>query len=178
MSIPWESDASPPVSYGVSTLRHTQSPYDCGHHCIIYIHHHLPSHPLLQSLSALQRIQEQIARRRNKSRRNPLVARLVYLPLLSLDKSIRMVLTPLARATEMSNVASPLLLPADKSSSASSIHSASPPWTASYPPPLRKNSTGSFSKLSDFRLDPEAEDEEEGNGVEGVRHVVLSVDAQ
>lgn len=89
-----------------------------------------------------------------------------------------MVLTPLARATEMSNVASPLLLPADRRGSSSSIHSDSPTWNASYPPPLRKNSTGSFSKLSDFRLDPEADDEEEGNGVEGVRHVVLSVDAQ
>jgi len=91
---------------------------------------------------------------------------------------IRMVLTPLARATEMSNVASPLLLPVNRRGSASSIHSDSPTWNASYPPPLRKNSTGSFSKLSDFRLDPEEDTEEEGNGVDGVRHVMLSVDAQ
>lgn len=87
-----------------------------------------------------------------------------------------MVLTPLARAAEMSNTASPLLLP--RTGSASSIHSDSPVWNASYPPPLRKNSTGSFSKLSDFRLDAEENEEEEGNGVDGVRHVVLSVDAQ
>jgi len=89
-----------------------------------------------------------------------------------------MVLTPVARATEMAPVASPLILPVDRANSISSATSGSPPWTASYPPPLRKNSTGSFSKLSDFRLDPEGDDGEEGNGVEGVRHVVLSVDAQ
>jgi hypothetical protein len=94
------------------------------------------------------------------------------------NPEIRMVLTPLARATEMAPVASPLILPVDRSNSSVSSAANSPPWSASYPPPLRKNSTGSFSKLSDFRLDPEGDDEEEGNGVEGVRHVVLSVDAQ
>lgn len=89
-----------------------------------------------------------------------------------------MVLTPHYGPTEANGALSPLILPVDRSSSSSSVHSASPPWTASYPPPLRKNSTGSFSKLSDFRLDPEADEEEEGNGVDGVRHVGLSVDAQ
>ena len=92
-----------------------------------------------------------------------------------------MVLTPNYGPTDMSGTLSPLILPVDRSSSASSVHSASPPWTASsgLPPPLRKSSTGSFSKLSDFRLDPEAADEEVvGNGVDGVRHVDLSVDAQ
>lgn len=89
-----------------------------------------------------------------------------------------MVLTPNYGPTEITSTLSPLLLPVDRSSSASSVHSASPPWSASGPPPLRKSSTGSFSKLSDFRLDPEAEDEDVGNGVEGVRHVDLSVDAQ
>jgi hypothetical protein len=109
--------------------------------------------------------------------RSPTVKRLSPSHLCA--KHIRMVLTPVVRATELLSVSSPLILPVDRSSSASSsVHSASPPWTASYPPPLRKNSTGSFSKLSDFRLDPEPEEEEEGNGVEGVRHVGLSVDAQ
>lgn len=93
-----------------------------------------------------------------------------------------MVLTPNYGPTDITGTAgtlSPLLLPVDRASSASSVHSASPPWTAaSVPPPLRKSSTGSFSKLSDFKLDPEAEDEEVGNGVDGVRHVDLSVDAQ
>jgi hypothetical protein len=42
---------------------------------------------------------------------------------------------------------------------------------------LRKASTSSFSKLSELKLDPDAEDEPEGNGVEGVRHVELSVNA-
>lgn len=50
-------------------------------------------------------------------------------------------------------------------------------------PPLRKTSTGSFSKLSDFRLDgpvtPEEEEHElDGSGVKGVRFVELSVDAR
>lgn len=90
-----------------------------------------------------------------------------------------MVLTPNYGPTDITGTLSPLLLPVDRSSSASSVHSASPPWTAaSGPPPLRKSSTGSFSKLSDFRLDPEADEGEVGNGVDGVRHVDLSVDAQ
>jgi hypothetical protein len=39
---------------------------------------------------------------------------------------------------------------------------------------LRRSSTGNYSQLSDFHLDP-YEDKPEGNGVSGVRHVELSV---
>ena len=61
--------------------------------------------------------------------------------------------------------------------------------SSSLPPPLRKQSTGSFSRLEDFRLDgPPSPDEDEleveegseavkGSGVKGVRHVELAIDA-
>ena len=71
-----------------------------------------------------------------------------------------MVLTPNHLPLDPSGSLSPLVLP-----------------TKGYPlpPPLRKSSTGSFSKLSEFHLDDGVDGAE--NGVEGVRHVELSVDA-
>jgi hypothetical protein len=82
-----------------------------------------------------------------------------------------MVLTPNHLPLDPSGPLSPLILPTNGYPS---------------PPPLRKSSTGSYSKLSEFRLDtPETEEEEQendgstgaDNGVQGVRHVELSVDA-
>lgn len=80
-----------------------------------------------------------------------------------------MVLTPRQRTAETTTTLSPLLL-------ATTI---APTSAHPVPPPLRKSSTGSFSKISDFRLDGYEESTlDEGNGVRGVRHVELSIDAR
>lgn len=107
-----------------------------------------------------------------------------------------MVVTPGTLAADRPDLPSPLLLPSKRRS-----YSRSPPMLATSlansavsssfkldsgpssaqsnnKPPLRKNSTGSFSALSEFHLDLSSDDESvrEG-GVEGVKHVELSVDA-
>lgn len=72
-----------------------------------------------------------------------------------------MVLTPDFRPHHGGGPLSPLLL----------AQQASP--LPAHPTP-RRSSTGNYSQLSDFHLDP-FEDKEKGNGVSEVRHVDLSV---
>ncbi|KAK4687270.1 choline kinase, partial [Tremellales sp. Uapishka_1] len=84
---------------------------------------------------------------------------------------------------------SPLFL-ASRASQSPPRQSSSSSTSGYFPhvPPMRRSSTGSFSALSEFKLDgPSADDDEEddsgpatpgkeGSGVKGVRHVDLSVD--
>ncbi len=89
--------------------------------------------------------------------------------------SYQMVLTPNHLPIDPSGPLSPLILPTKT--------------VYPLPPPLRKQSTGSFSKLSEFRLDGPLSAEEawtelevdgmsgKDNGVQGVKHVELSIDA-
>ncbi|WVQ84560.1 hypothetical protein IAT38_006714 [Cryptococcus sp. DSM 104549] len=109
-----------------------------------------------------------------------------------------MVVTPKHSALQPPGPLSPLALPSHPTTTsplASSSDSYFPSTTpASHAtsrqqsaPRLRKTSTGSFSKLSEFSLDPPLLDEKDryapeadlagDNGVNGVRHVDLSVDA-
>jgi choline kinase len=95
-----------------------------------------------------------------------------------------MVVTPNHRPIDPLETMSPLILPVHPRTPKSPA--VIPIATRSGPPLLRKSSTGSFSKLSDFRLDgppteeekrEEAERQAKGNGVQGVKHVDLSIDA-
>lgn len=125
-----------------------------------------------------------------------------------------MVLTPTQRPSEPSNQPSPLILPVRPGltphthpSRASSSHTISPPLSATSLPPLRRFSTSSFSKLSDFHLDSPLDEDGhlaaepsplpsrqgsytgpsrqasslslngENSGVKGVRYTDLSLDA-
>ncbi|WVO16715.1 hypothetical protein L204_104396 [Cryptococcus depauperatus] len=100
-----------------------------------------------------------------------------------------MTFTPSHIPTEPAGPLSPLLLPSHPESIASSSDSHFvPPNSASRPPTRHhKTSESSFSKLSEFSLDEpffaEAEkhvaspDPVDENGVNGVRHVALSVNA-
>jgi len=73
-----------------------------------------------------------------------------------------MVLTPdLSPNRPISGPLSPLLLASHGS-----------PFIPPHPTP-RRSSTGNFSQLSDFHLDPQEDDN--GNGVSGVGHVDLTI---
>ena len=75
-----------------------------------------------------------------------------------------MVVTPDVHPLKTTGSFSPLLL----ASTGSSQH------------PPRRSSTGSFSQLSDFRLDNDSQESEHepGHGVADLRHVDLSIDAR
>lgn len=85
-----------------------------------------------------------------------------------------MVLTPDHRPLDIREPLSPLLLASRGSDT---------PGGAMQPPPLRKSSTGSFSKLSEFWLDgtpgPATPVESEAPSVvKDIPHVDLSIDAR
>ncbi|ORY33388.1 kinase-like domain-containing protein [Naematelia encephala] len=83
---------------------------------------------------------------------------------------------PMLSSTTSARSASAAMLRSSSSSTSSNLPGSSICQSLSaQPPPLRKSSTGSFSKLSDFRLD--GADDDDTATLQGVRHAELSIDA-